>query len=77
MHGCHKVCDFFSIFLTTSPFSLSASRSSCSLSLLDFLYVPALVNELLGEVVSWVVFVNDEGAGQKFSDMFQRENEDE
>ena len=79
MHGCREVCDsfFFSISLTTSPFSLFASRSSCSLSWQDFLHVLAFGNELLCEVVSWVVFVNDEGAVQKFPDTFQRENEDD
>ena len=46
----------FSISVTTSPFSLSVRRSSDSLCLLDFLHVLALGNELLGEVVSWVVF---------------------
>ena len=40
----------FSISLTTSPFSLFASRSPCSLSLLDFLHVLAFGNELLGEI---------------------------
>ena len=73
MHGCRKVCDsLFSISLTTSPFSLFASHSSCSLLLLDFLHVLAFGNEMLGKRVSWVVFVNDEGAVEKFPDTFQR-----
>ena len=74
--GEAKYMTFFNS-LTTSPFSLSVHRSSDSLCLLDFLHVLALGHELLGEVVSWVVFADDEGAVQKFSDTFQRENEDE
>ena len=80
MHGCRKVCDsfFFSFSLTTLPFSLFASHSSCYLSLLDFLHVLAFGNELLGEIVIWVVFANDEGAVEKkFPDTFQRKNEDD
>ena len=72
MGAAKFVIHFFSISLTTSPISLFASRSSCSLSLLDFLHVLAFGNELLGEIVSWVVLVDDEGAVQKFPDMFRR-----
>ena len=74
--GAAKFVIFFNS-LTTSLFSLSVSRTSGSLNLLDFLYVLALGNELLGKVVSWVVFADDEEAEQKFSDTFQRENEEE
>ena len=77
MGAAKFVVHFFSISLMTSIFSLFASRSSCSLSLPDFLHVLAFGNELLGEVVSWVVCVNDEGAVQTFPDTFQRENEDD
>ena len=63
---------YFSISFTTWPLFSSTSHSSCSLSLLDFVHVLALGNELLGDVVSWVMFVNDEGAGQKLSATFQR-----
>ena len=76
LHGCHEVCDLFClVFLDDLTISLLASSSSCSLSLLDFLHVLAFGNELLGKVISWVVFVNDEGVVQKFPDTFQRENE--
>ena len=77
MGAAKFVIHFFSISLTTSQFSLFASRSSWSLSLLDFLHLLAFGNELLGSVVGSVVFVNDEGAVQKFPDTFQRENEDD
>ena len=40
-------------------------------------FVLALGNELLGEVVSLVVFADNEGAVKKFSETFQREKEDE
>ena len=50
---------------------------SSSLCLLGFLHVLASGNELLGEVVSLVVFADDEGAVKKFSETFQRENKDE
>ena len=72
MGAAEFVILFFSISLTTSSFSLFASRSSCSLSWLDFLHVLVFGNELLGEIVSWVVLVNNEGAVQKFPDTFQR-----
>ena len=77
MHGCSEVCKFFSISLTTVQSSLSVRRSASSLCLLDFLFVLALGNELLGEVVSLVVFADNEGAVKKFSETFQREKEDE
>ena len=76
--GCAKFVIFFSsISSTTSPSSLLVHRSSHSLCLLDFLRVLALGNELLGEVVSQLVFPDDEGAVKKFSDTLQRKNEDE
>ena len=72
MGAAKFVIHFFSISLMTPPYSFFASRSSCSQSLLDFPHVLAFGNELLGEIVSWVVFVNDEGAVEKFPDTFQR-----
>ena len=75
--GAAKFVIFFSISLTTLQSSLLVRRSSSSPCLLDFLSVLALGNELLGEVVSLVVFADSEGAVKKFSETFQREREDE
>ena len=79
MHGCGEVCNFFLKFFEdfTIVFVGASLVRYSSLCLLDFLHVLALGNELLGEVVSLVVFADDEGAVKKFSETFQRENVDE